>query len=56
MPKAKIFTNGGSQAVRLPAEFRFDSEEIEAVEQKVRASAGDRADVGGLVPWRDHRR
>jgi antitoxin VapB len=21
---AKIFTNGGSQAVRLPAEFRFD--------------------------------
>jgi antitoxin VapB len=25
---AKIFTNGGSQAVRLPAEFRFDAEEI----------------------------
>lgn len=21
---AKVFTNGGSQAVRLPAEFRFD--------------------------------
>ncbi len=26
---AKLFTNGGSQAVRLPAEFRFnDSDEI----------------------------
>jgi antitoxin VapB len=23
---AKLFTNGGSQAVRLPAEFRFDGE------------------------------
>lgn len=22
---AKLFTNGGSQAVRLPAEFRFDT-------------------------------
>jgi antitoxin VapB len=22
---AKLFTNGGSQAVRLPAEFRFDA-------------------------------
>jgi antitoxin VapB len=29
MPKAKIFTNGGSQAVRLPAEFRFDGIEVE---------------------------
>lgn len=25
---AKIFTNGGSQAVRLPAEFRFEGEEV----------------------------
>jgi antitoxin VapB len=25
---AKIFMNGRSQAVRLPAEFRFDSEEV----------------------------
>lgn len=25
---AKIFTNGRSQAVRLPAEFRFDSKEV----------------------------
>ena len=29
MPKtAKLFNNGGSQAVRLPAEFRFDGEEV----------------------------
>jgi antitoxin VapB len=28
MAKAKIFSNGGSQAVRLPAEFRFDGDEV----------------------------
>ncbi|TVV72759.1 antitoxin [Sphingomonas solaris] len=26
--KAKLFRNGASQAVRLPAEFRFDGEEV----------------------------
>ncbi|MGB9499767.1 MAG: antitoxin [Dissulfuribacterales bacterium] len=26
--KAKLFMNGRSQAVRLPAVFRFDSEEV----------------------------
>jgi antitoxin VapB len=25
---AKLFTTGGSQAVRLPAEFRFDAEQV----------------------------
>jgi antitoxin VapB len=25
---AKLFMNGGSQAVRLPAEFRFEGEEV----------------------------
>jgi antitoxin VapB len=25
---AKLFTNGGSQAVRLPAEFRFEADEV----------------------------
>lgn len=25
---AKIFRNGGSQAVRLPKEFRFDTDEV----------------------------
>jgi antitoxin VapB len=29
MTKAKLFTTGGSQAVRLPAEFRFEGEEVE---------------------------
>lgn len=25
---AKVFTNGGSQAIRLPVEFRFDVDEV----------------------------
>lgn len=25
---ARLFTNGGSQAVRLPAEFRFDGDQV----------------------------
>jgi antitoxin VapB len=25
---ARLFTNGGSQAVRLPADFRFEGEEV----------------------------
>ena len=29
MPKARLFTNGGSQAVRLPAEFRFEGDEVD---------------------------
>jgi antitoxin VapB len=29
MTKAKLFTTGGSQAVRLPAEFRFEGDEVE---------------------------
>jgi len=28
MNTAKIFTNGRSQAVRLPREFRFDADEV----------------------------
>jgi antitoxin VapB len=28
MPQAKLFTNGGSQAVRLPAEFRFEGDTV----------------------------
>ncbi len=28
MDTAKIFTNGGSQAVRLPKNYRFDEDEI----------------------------
>jgi len=29
MSKAKLFTTGGSQAVRLPAEFRFEGDEVD---------------------------
>ena len=29
MTKAKLFTTGGSQAVRLPADFRFEGDEVE---------------------------
>jgi antitoxin VapB len=28
MPAAKLFTHGGSQAVRLPKEFRFEGVEV----------------------------
>ena len=28
MDTAKVFTNGRSQAVRIPKEFRFDSDEV----------------------------
>jgi antitoxin VapB len=29
MAKAKLFMTGGSQAVRLPAEFRFEGDEVD---------------------------
>ena len=29
MTKAKLFTTGGCQAVRLPAEFRFEGDEVD---------------------------
>ena len=29
MPKAKLFSNGGSQAVQLPAEFRFEGDDVD---------------------------
>ncbi len=29
MPKAKLFKTGGSQAVRLPAQFRFEGDEVD---------------------------
>lgn len=28
MTRAKLFRNGGSQAVRLPKDYRFDGEEV----------------------------
>jgi len=29
MPTAKVFKSGNSQAVRLPKEFRFNTDEVE---------------------------
>jgi len=29
MTRAKLFTTGGSQAVRLPSEFRFEGSEVD---------------------------
>jgi antitoxin VapB len=29
MTRAKLFNTGGSQAVRLPAEFRFEGDEVD---------------------------
>ena len=39
MTKAKLFTTGGSQAVRLPAEFRFEGSEVDIRRDPVTGSA-----------------
>ena len=36
MTRAKLFTIGGSQAVRLPAEFRFEGDEVEIQRDQLR--------------------
>jgi antitoxin VapB len=35
--RAKLFRNGRSQAVRLPAEFRVEGTEVEVQEQKLQS-------------------
>jgi antitoxin VapB len=49
---AKLFKNGSSQAVRLPAEFRFDGEQVYATRDEV---TGDvvLSDRPGANVWRD---
>ena len=32
-PTAKVFMNGRSQAIRLPKEFRFDTDEVYIIRQ-----------------------
>ena len=39
---AKLFMNGRSQAVRLPAEFRFSGREVLIERPEKRNSAGNR--------------
>jgi len=49
---AKLFKNGSSQAVRLPAEFRFDGDEVYATRDEV---TGDvvLSDRPGTKVWSD---
>ncbi|MGI8744765.1 MAG: antitoxin [Bryobacteraceae bacterium] len=49
---AKLFKNGSSQAVRLPAEFRFDGDEVYVTRDEV---TGDvvLSDRPGSKVWRD---
>ena len=50
-PKAKLFQHGGSQAVRLPKEFRFDAAEVfvRRVGDEVILSARPKASIRTLV-------
>jgi antitoxin VapB len=51
MNVAKLFTHGGSQAVRLPKEFRFEGSEVHVrrVGSEVVLSAVPPADLLGLL-------
>jgi antitoxin VapB len=51
MNTAKLFTHGGSQAVRLPKEFRFEGTEVHVrrVGNEVVLSARPPADLLGLL-------
>ena len=51
MNVAKLFSHGGSQAVRLPKEFRFDGTEVHVrrVGNEVVLSAQPPADLQGML-------
>jgi antitoxin VapB len=56
--KAKLFRNGGSQAVRLPAEFRFEGDEVyitrdEATGDVVLSERPRRETWRAFMAWRD---
>lgn len=56
--KAKLFRNGGSQAVRLPAEFRFEGNEVsitrdEATGDVVQSERPRRQTWRAFIAWRD---
>jgi antitoxin VapB len=51
MPRAKLFTTGGSQAVRLPAEFRFEGSEVDIRRDPV---TGDVVLSKPLTSWDDY--
>ena len=47
MAKAKLLMTGGSQAVRLPAEFRFEGNEVDICRDSTKGDV-----VLSLSPWR----
>ena len=51
MSKAKVFMSGGSQAVRLPAEFRFDTQEVDVRRDPV---TGEIVLSKPLTTWDDY--
>lgn len=51
MAKAKLFMTGGSQAVRLPAAFRFEGSEVDIRRDPV---TGDVVLLKPLVSWDDY--
>ena len=51
MTKAKLFTIGGSQAVCLPAEFRFEGDEVEIRRDSV---TGDVVLSKPIVSWDEY--
>mgnify|MGYP000873199139 CR=1 FL=1 len=56
--KAKLFRNGGSQAVRLPAEFRFEGDEVyisrdDATGDVILSERPRRDTWRAFIAWRD---
>ena len=51
MKKAKVFLTGGSQAVRLPAEFRFEGPEVDIRRDAV---TGDVVLSKPIASWDDY--
>ena len=51
MKKAKLFTTGGSQAVRLPAEYRFEGTEVDIRRDP---QTGDIVLSNPILSWDDY--
>jgi len=51
MTKAKLFMAGGSQAVRLPAEFRFEGDEVDVRRD---ATTGDVVLSKPMASWEEY--
>jgi antitoxin VapB len=49
--RAKLFKHGGSQAVRLPKEFRFEGDEVEIRKDGERVVLGPARRQGGAELW-----